>query len=480
MVSRWSVVSLALALCALAAPSTARGATVTLLERPVGDVVTLDGRLYALSPDLRAVVAMHRGGHRLWRAKLQGEPQDAGRIEVVDTEAGPRLAVATRDKLRLLSLRGGEVVAERDLGRPLGAGRRRCDLLSHGGACALACGCDFQVVRCDTLEAIGRESRRLAHEAWVVGGQDAPAGCGGRPPSLIARAGDLVIAALTGDRADGPLLGAAHPIVALDARTGGERWRSEALGQLWSSPSLSGASPDAATCWVGDVAGRVEVFDCATGARRWGVTRALPEGADPQVDYVPAPAGLLVRDGEQVTLRSLSDGTTLWGIHAPDERVIAGPVGQRAPLRIGMSKSVRVVSPAAGELRATLEVPAPGPRDLYDLGDGWLVTGRKGLRRFDRHGVRTAERALSPVNEVAIGDGLVVVRGLDVVTFVDKGSLLPVGEMTGATYEIVGVEGALGRDVVALYRHPGEAWDAKDPVTFGALLLVRLRAPGRR
>ena len=480
-------ISLALALV-LGAASPSRADESLLLSRPAADAVPVGAGLAVLAPDLRGVSLLDRRGQRRWHRALPAGAPRAGRLALVG--AGERVAVLRDDLALLVEGASGELRGAPVAGAFAAGAARGCALVERGGACAIDCPCAFQVVHCGTLAPLGPRFSlpELPGAAPSDDDEAAPpeAACSGRRGVLVGRAGELVIASVPGPRDVRGSLFAAPQVVGLRAADGAVVWGSTALGAVRAEASLSGVAAGGRGGGVGALDGRVEAFDCATGAGRWSARGALPRGSEPQADRAaPAgagPEGLLVRVREGVERRRLADGRVVWRIDAPSERVVADGVGGAAwPVRLGASEAVRVVDPASGATRASFTVAAGaagGVRELAPAGEGWLVVAGRELVRHDRSGRAAARHTAGALTQWAVGESAVALRTREALTLVDAERLLPVFELGGASATLVGLEGALGRGIVAVMVHAGRAPDPADPDTLSELRLIRFRDGG--
>lgn len=488
-------IRLALAVVALltvAASGSARADGSVILARPAVAGVVSGDLVVALGLDLRTVTAFDRQGARRWLVRVEGEGGGAGADLSLHKGGGRDLvAVHLGARLTLLDPRDGSVVAAREVGPVATPATPGCALERHGGACAVRCPCSLALVACDDLAPLGAPftSPRLATVESVVGdagvaipGERDPArasrsGCGGREGALVGRAGDLIVATVPGATSRTAAIAAPPRVVGVHARSGEVRWSSEVLGRRWPAPGLVGVAADAGACWIGGLDGRLEVFDCQTGEARWSAKGLTHRGAAPQADLVRAAgeerAALLVRDGEHVRLRWLDTGHVRWSVHAPTERVVAAGFDGR--IHLGAAVDVRVVAPADGATVAFLPAPAgPPPRHVEPLDGGTLVVAAGAVSRAGSDGGERARRALAPLQALHVGDSALAAVGRGRVTVVDRDSLLPVHELTDGTYRVLGLDGGLGRGVIAVLRQDA----ASDAGGASEVRLIRYRGAG--
>lgn len=210
--------------------------------------------------------------------------------------------------------------------------------------------------------------RRLAFRAAVAADVGAPAGFG------LALAGDLVVAA------------GAAAVLALDARSGLERWRL---------PGVSWAARDAGALALAD-AERVALVDAATGRVRWSRPRAeLPEGPPRDVVRLTGGLTLWVAPGEAAALDPAS-GSRAWSFAPPAARDLrAAAVG---PLAVVGSDAGFLYGLDAATGRQAWRLRLPGPlaakplqlgRELFALcttdrgGSLIALDPASGRRRFE-------------------------------------------------------------------------------------------------
>ena len=439
-----------------------------VLARPASAALGAGDLIVMASPDGRGVSAIDATGARRWHAKTGASGASPFTSSLVGAP-GARVAVVTRERVLLLDARTGATRGQRQVGPVSDEDAPGCVFEQRGAACALACPATFELVSCASLAPIGPQ--------WTL------AGGASRPGALLGAAGDLLLASVPGPRSPTGTFFVPYVVVALDAATGRTVWSSEALGKLWPAAHLSGVASDGRSAWVGTLDGHLDAFDPRTGAVAWSTTQQAPRGSEPQAEFVPGagadPAsGLLVRDGENVRRRRLTDGHVTWTIHAPGERVVSRDLA--GPIDITRSGAVRVVDPESGAALASFRLPASGLRRLLRVGDGWLVSSPMGLARFDTTGHLKASVDLVGANDHVVGDGAIAVRARERLTVVDRHSLLPIYELTDAIYTVVALEGALGRGVMAVIRHADRPFDKNDPDSFGELRIIRFRSVGGR
>ncbi|TNF25819.1 MAG: hypothetical protein EP329_22340 [Deltaproteobacteria bacterium] len=480
---RWAAVAVGLAV-AWSAPEPARAAADpdVLLGRPASDALLWRDTLLVLAPDHRGVVGLGPDGAPRWRVAL-APPDDEGPFALVRLAgARPRVGAVIGDRVVVVDPATGEAGEPRETGRFAATSRPGCALEQRDGACAISCPCSFQLVSCEDLAPIGPR--------WALPGasrdpDDDPdsATCSGRRGALVGRVGDLLIASVPGPRKAKSTFFVPYAVVAVDRARGEVRWSSEALGRAWPTPELTGVAPDGASAWVGTADGRIAAFDPRNGDLRWSAEQQPGASAEAQAVYVPGDAsdpasGLVVRAGERIQRRRLSDGHVVWTIHAPTERVL--PRGWDGEVEVRRADAIRVVAPDNGAALASFALPkGSGRRQVFALERGWLVASSEGLRRIDEAG-KEAARAKVAGTEWAVGESAVVIRGRDNLTVVDGQSLLPIYGLGDASYGVLAVEGALGRGVMAVLRHADRPFDKSDPKSFDEVRIIRFRHVGGR
>jgi outer membrane protein assembly factor BamB len=175
----------------------------------------------------------------------------------------------------------------------------------------------------------GRMRRLTFRRAWEIE-VGPPAGIG------LAVHGDAIVAA------------GAATVVAIDARTGAERWRQ---------PGAAFAAAGEGALYLADVE-RLACVDAATGRQRWArATDELPEGLG-EVVRLAGGVALAVGPGAAVALDPLS-GRTLWRFAPPAARALrVGALGQLG-VAGGDAGLLYGLDAATGQTAWRLRLPGP-------------------------------------------------------------------------------------------------------------------------
>jgi outer membrane protein assembly factor BamB len=315
-----------------------------LAQIPAYFAASAHGRVFALTPDRRAAFALDLAtGARLWDRELASE----GPTQIVPS-FGPsrRLFLHGNGRVFVLDAATGALVKESE-----GPYSKRF-IEEKNGACFADDPCGVQFLDCEDGQPYGpRLSIAVMHVYKKLGGPHDNV-CWG-PLMVLGRAKNLIVAVTDGrtwDQQEAPIT------VAFDVKTGKTAWSSRAHGCRFCASEASGMASDGSACWIGDVDGKLDVFDCATGQSMF-VTKIDMGSARPEV--FTAWAGGLFVSGKRAALLDPKSGTARWSIDLP-------PDGLALPLATALdlprfstwgAHTVLLVDPKAGKEAARFSQP---------------------------------------------------------------------------------------------------------------------------
>ncbi|MFT7579865.1 MAG: outer membrane protein assembly factor BamB [Myxococcota bacterium] len=462
-------VSVAFALLVLVVVLGAAGmayASSVVFKRPAGAGLVDAHGLVILTPDFRSAVGLDAKGRKRWKTRLQ---EDARGTQLLTVLADSPVAV-TGDRAHLLNGATGKVRRQLKTGSLGGVGRRGCWLDEAEGGCAIRCQCTFQIIDCEGGNAIGpRFKLPIGEEMTAEGGPWS--GCRGDSGNVLARAGELVLAVTPKEVAARGKFFVPNVLRAIDVSNGKTRWTAPAPV---ISVSFSGVSGDGKTCWLSGYDGVLVALECKTGAERWRATHQVAKDARPSIRQTVDGSALLIRDGEMVRLKRLSDGVALWTLHAPGEAVsLAGDTRPQTT----SETSLRTVAVSDGSLVASFQLPARGSATWVATPDGgWIVGRADGLIRFNARGTEVAGAALPDARWPVLGETRLAVHTSKGLALLDVDTLAILDTRTDVSEQILGVEGPLGQGRVALFVNGEGARDPKDPKTFGEVVVLQTSA----
>ncbi|MBK8263110.1 MAG: PQQ-binding-like beta-propeller repeat protein [Nannocystis sp.] len=195
-------------------------------------------------------------GAERWRLRAQERASGQHSLYV----HGERALLHAGGRLIYVDARSGQRLSESPAYHS--GGDSGCALVERAGTCSYTCDCRLQLFECATGAMIGgafnSAETHLYHD--LSGEHDTVCW---RRPATLGRSGVLDLALIDG-------AAGSHAIVAVDSRSGEQRWRREDLVPLGVSYVRMGMSEDALTCFVADPEGAlVRAFSCVTGATLW-------------------------------------------------------------------------------------------------------------------------------------------------------------------------------------------------------------------
>ncbi len=457
---------------------------------PAMQAIQLGATTALWAPDLRSILGHDREGQRLWRVATgdPGGPRDLARL-------GDNLLAEAGGEALLIAPGDGRVLGRRSIIAPVAARAapttsdlpvpEPCRVTAHGGACALRCPCSFEVVRCDDLSPLGPAARLPAVDPMSlthVGASRCPSFSG----ALLGRAEDVVITSFpdTPATAGKPFFGVSEIVVARDARTGEERWRSSEPG--FFDEALAGVAADG-VCYAGSRAGTLTVFDCQRATVLWRRPLARARGSALQIEVVGD--GLLVRDGVSVGLFDPRTGHARWQVDLPPDRLAllagsAGPADGGAPERSLPSaiRSARILRLDDGARLGEIVLPTGTerwPRRFADPAggtSGWIVMSPKRVEAYDERGQLLGGVGSShTLTDYVAGDAAdVAVWDPLALTVATLTSTRPATAWNLAPARVIAFEGALGPGGLVVLVDGRGPWDPKDPTTFGEARFYRI------
>jgi hypothetical protein len=434
-------------------------------------------RVIAWAPDLRSVLAFDATGKRLWRVAT-GE-----RGGFRDLDAIPTGVVAyVGDAAWLLDPATGRVKGKADGVMLASPGESTgCTIREHDGACAIACTCSFQVVRCADLAPLGERSHLTMFESMERDGQ-MHSRCSGTPGGVIGRVRDMVVAAspLPAKR---PKPFSVEPLglVGLDATSGKTVWRRDP--SAIDTSDMRGVGGDGMTAFFMTHDGLLEVFEATSGKVLWTRKVESPAGLPVACEAPPEVRHLIVRDGLSAKYLALDTGAEVGSVPLAANAIFAVRSPEPWSRRPEGARAVVFLDPAKPVVRA--EVPLPGdggPMPIPWL-DAFLVERGKVLDHVGRsHGTPTSVTAEESIDRVITGPDAIAFSGARTLTIHRlAGGADDVWHAPGLIPLAVG--GFLGRDRVLVFKPGARPWDPQEPDSFGELRLVHFKVgagPGPR
>lgn len=301
-------------------------------------------RVFALAPDRASVSAIDLAtGNTSWTTALS-EPSPT---KIVPS-FGPkkRLFLHGQGRISVLDPQTGAMVKESE------GAYSEPYIEEMNGVCLADEKCSVRFLDCDDGHPYGpRLSKAITH-LYKKLGEPHDNVCWG-PLMVLGRARDVIVAVTDGrtwDEKDEPIT------VAIDATTGKPAWSSRAHGCRFCAPEASGMARDGSACWVSDVDGKLDVFDCASG--KTSFTTTIEKGvAHPEV--FTAWAGGLFVSARKAQLLDGKTGATRWSIDLPPDG-LALPLG--VPLDLPKfstwgAHTVLLVDPSSGKEVARFTQP---------------------------------------------------------------------------------------------------------------------------
>ncbi len=394
----------------------------------------------AWAPDYRSVLGLDGDGARVWRLATgdQGGGRDLERVgDNVVVYAGQEAILVAPDSGKVLGRRAGVTRGAKD----------GCAVREQDGACALSCGCSFEVVACGTLATLGKPI--------VTTPEPGTSACHAFEPEIVGRAGDTIVMTVPSQASRTSRV---VPIArGYDAKTGAVRWESALLSRLRGEQS--GVGPE--MCSAVTDSGKLMGFDCANGALVWEL--GLDTKSMPQVDRTAA--GVLVADGPYVSLLDARTGAPRWRVARAGLALMASVVPRE---RTGNWDVARVYGDD-GAILGDVKLPAGIAQAPRRFGDGWVALGKSNIAAFDGRGKSLGGIGTSAVwFGVAVGTRKLLGWDGNAVTIVhapSKRASIVINEPS----EVVAFEGPIGDGHLVTLLRPREAWDATNPETFGEL-----------
>lgn len=456
--------------CAFAVPPRAKaGAPRLVWSQPAGAALVTGDRVIAWAPDLRSVLAFDGTGKRLWRVPT-GERGGFRDLDTIPTG----VVAYVGDAAWLLDPASGRVKGKADgVMLPSPGESTGCYIREHQGACAIACRCSFQVVRCADLAPLGERSHLTMFESMEHDGQ-MHSRCSGTPGSVIGRVADVVVAAspLPAKR---PKPFSVEPLglVGLDATTGKTIWRRDP--SAIDSSDVRGVGGDGATAFFLTRDGQLEVFDAKTGKVLWTRKVEIPAGLPAACEAPPDVRHLVVRDGLSAKYLALDTGAEVGSVPLAATTIFAVRFPEPWSQRPAGARAVVFLDPGKAAVRA--EVPLPGdsgPMPIPWL-DAYVVERGKALDVVGRgNGTPATVTADESIDRV--------ITGPDAITF-SGARTLTMHRLAGGADDVwhepglipLAVGGFLGRDRVLVFKPGARPWDPQEPDSFGELRLVHFK-----
>jgi outer membrane protein assembly factor BamB len=326
-------------------------------------------RIYALAPDRSSVSAVDLAtGTMAWTTKLTA-PLPTKIVPSFGTKK--RLLLHGQGLISVLEAQTGALVKESE------GAYSEPYIEQMNGICLADEKCSVRFLDCDDGHPYGpRLSKAITH-LYAKMGEPHDNVCWG-PLMVLGRAKNLIVAVTDGypwDQQEPPIT------VAIDANTEKTVWSSRTHGCRFCAHEASGMASDASACWVSDVDGKLDVFDCATGASSFA-TKVEKSSAQPEV--FSAWAGAIFVSAKRAALLDAKTGKPRWSIDLPPDG-LALPLG--VPLELPKfsnwgAHTVLLVDPKTGKEIARFSQPESTEIvQAEDLGLG-LARGPS----FDAHG----------------------------------------------------------------------------------------------
>ena len=464
--------------CAFAvAPGAQAGAPRLVWSQPAGAARVLGERIIAWAPDFRSVLAFDGTGKRLWRVAT-GE---RGGYRDLDTLPSGVVAYIG-DAAWLLDPATGRVKGKADgVMLPTPGDSSGCFIREYAGACAIACGCSFQVVRCADLAPLGERWHLTMFESMEHDGQ-MHSRCSGAPGRVIGRVADVVVAAspLPAKR---PKPFSVEPLglVGLDATSGKTIWRRDP--SAIDASDIRGVGGDGATAFFMTRDGLLEVFEAKSGKVLWTRKVETPTGLPAACEAPPEVRHLIVRDGLSAKYLALDTGAEVGSVPLAADAIFAVRAPEAWSIRPADARAVVFLDPAKPAVHA--EVPVPGVRGPMPIPwlDLYVVERAAALEIVGRSGTTpTLVAAEEPVDELITGPDAIAFNGARTLT---------IHRLSGAADDVwhepglipLAVGGFLGHDRVLVFKPGARPWDPQEPDSFGELRLVHFKVsvgPGPR
>ncbi|MBW2700073.1 MAG: PQQ-binding-like beta-propeller repeat protein [Deltaproteobacteria bacterium] len=233
--------------------------TKPILSKTAWSAVLSRGRVILIETDFLHLAAYSaKTGKKLWRRKFQEQAHGGQSLHLVANQ----VMCWAGNRIHIINPGDGKTI--RQFSAAWNNSSERCRLVEYAGLCAFRCQCDMWFFDCKTGRKIGERYKKQHIEFHDELGSSG--GCYGPGNSIICKNENLLLMTheIPCPPSDKPGLSACLQVLALDSKSGRERWHCDECA-LPSHHSYSAISEDGSFCILAGFDDALRLFDLQTG-----------------------------------------------------------------------------------------------------------------------------------------------------------------------------------------------------------------------